>query len=280
MDFVALTDHDTVSYWFREKLKKAWILSCQSVEISARNSLYDKSLHLTMYAKLISNNINLRILNIIEWRKLLIKTQVEHLNKLWFDIDLHQFYDFNILNWRKIEWLNKYDISRFIFSDPENREKAILWNGWVQIDEEEFYLKFLKEWWKKYNEFSVRIPEYEPIIEECKNFKEESNGILSIAHPDFTFKKWWISQFIDILPHYIEQWWINAIEINSKATKEWVDAIIEAKNRYSLFLTFWSDCHKVWKPDSKHWDFWETNQFVTKEFVSESFNEYRGMLGV
>jgi len=31
---------------------------------------------------------------------------------------------------------------------------------------------------------------------------------------------------------------VNAIEINAKATKTWVEAILEAKEKYNLFLTF------------------------------------------
>lgn len=280
MDFIALTDHDTVSYWFREKLQEAWILSCQSVEISTKNKEHNKSLHLTMYAREINHDINEKLNDILKGRKLLIKTQIEHLNGLWFNLDLERLYNYISQKWRKIEWINKCDISRFIFSDETNKEIAIKSNNWDEINYEQFYLKFLKEGWDKYGDFWIRIHDYEPLLQDCKTYKEQSNAILSIAHPDFTFKKWWTSQFIDVLPHYIEQWWINAIEINSKATKEWVDAIIEAKNRYNLFLTFWSDCHKVGNPDSKHWDFWEVNPYVSKDFVSDSFDEYREILGV
>ena len=45
---------------------------------------------------------------------------------------------------------------------------------------------------------------------------------------------------------------LNAIEINTCATKEWVDAILEAKNKYGLYLTFGSDFHKENHVDGKH----------------------------
>jgi hypothetical protein len=141
-------------------------------------------------------------------------------------------------------------------------------------------MKFLKEWWERYADFWIRVHDYERSLQDCKLFREQSNAILSIAHPNFTFKKWWIDEFNDVLPHYIEHGGVNAIEINAKATKEWVDAIIEAKNKYNLFLTFWSDCHRVWKPDSKHGDFWDINPFISSDFVTESFWEYSGILGV
>jgi predicted metal-dependent phosphoesterase TrpH len=97
MDFVALTDHDKLSHWFREKLDEVWIKSCHSVEISAKNSGHNKSLHLTMYAREISDDINRKIYWILEGRMFMIKTQVEHLNNLWFKLDID----------RLIFWWNK-----------------------------------------------------------------------------------------------------------------------------------------------------------------------------
>lgn len=279
LDFITLTDHDCVSYWFREKAMKEDILSCQSVEISANNTQHNKSLHLTLYAREISQVTNDVLQNIPKSKELLIKKQIELLNQVGFSINVDDFYLFGCAGSRKISSLNKYDLTRFIFSNDFNRNVAIKLNGWVSLSEEMFYQKFFKKWWEKFSEFWVKIKDYEPSIEACKAFREESNWILSMAHPNVTFRKWWIDEFKNVLPHYINFWWINAIEINSQATKEWVIAILEARSQYGLYITFWSDNHKIWYTDTKHWDFWEINPHINNPaLLNQLFSEYRDML--
>jgi len=135
----------------------------------------------------------------------------------------------------------------------------------------------MKRWWEEFDKYWVTIDEYEASLEIVRNIKEKNNAILSIPHPNFTFK-WWISEFQNNLEHYINIWGVNALEINARATQEWVKAILEAKDTYWLYLTFGSDCHRIWIPDDKHWDFWEMNPYISEDFIKKSFNEYNNIL--
>lgn len=279
VQFLALTDHDVVSYGFREEAENAGIMSCQSVEISVNNKQHNKSLHLTFYAESISERVSQVLSNIVRTKVGLIEQQIRFFNQHGFDIKLDEFYKI-IIQWgRTIESINKFDIVGFIYFTPYNRANAIKLNDGIEIDSEWFYQKFLKKWWEKFSEYWVKIKDYEPTLEICKSFKEECNGILSIAHPNVTFRKW-IQEFEEVLPHYIEFGWVNAIEINAKASKEWIASILQAKSKYNLYLTFWSDSHKIWHSDSKHWDFWELNTLLSPDLIQASFNEYRNILRV
>lgn len=274
LDFIALTDHDRVSYWFADEVSKYWIKSTNSVEISSYNKKHNKSLHLTFYAKEISKEIKDKINEVIEAKVWLIKKQVDFFNQIWFQIDLEEMYKYYVSFWRKYESLNKFDIVRFMFLNPNNVLLAQKINDWNKIDVEGFYLKFLKRGWEKFDKYAVIINDYEVPIETCLDFVNKTSWVLSMAHPNVTFRKWWIEEFERVLPYYIENSWINAIEINAKATKIWVESILKNKEKYWLYLTFWSDFHKDWLDDWKHWYFWEQNEFISSELLKESFLEY------
>lgn len=276
LDFIALTDHDIVSYWFREEAKKLWISSCQSVEISAYNKAHDKSLHIALYAWEIWKDINGVLENIPKSKALLIEKQIEHLQKLWFYIIPELFYSETCSSWRKISSINKSDLAYFLFKNQHNRDLANQ-ISWRKIhDSEDFYQSFFKRGWEYFDVTSVRIKDYEPHIEDCKSFKEKTDWILSLVHPNVTFKRGWIEEFKKVLPHYIEVGWINAIEINAQATKDWVIAIMEAKSHYWLYITLWSDNHEIWISDRSHWNFWEINTHVNnKALISSLFSKYR-----
>lgn len=275
LDFMALTDHDVVSYGFREQAKKLWIQSCQSVEISAYNEEHDKSLHLTLYAKSIWENISQILTWVIKTKEDLIEKQIDFFISIWFIINKFEFYSFFEKLWRKKDSLNKFDIVKFMFLTLENTIIAKKLNNGIWINEEEFYLKFLKRWWEKFDEFAVIVDNYEILISECRKFQKQTEWILALPHPNVTFRKWWIKEFEKVLPFYIENWGINAIEINAKATKEWVESILKAKYKYGLYITFWSDFHKENHNDGKHWEFWDVNPFISPDWVRKYFWEYK-----
>lgn len=281
LDFIALTDHDVVSYGFKQKAKEQWIMSCESVEISASNTEHNKSLHLTFYAQEINQEIGDILSGVVRTKVGLIKKLIEKLNSQGFVIDINSFYTHTTANRRKIESLNKFDVVLYMFLFEENRKMASEINDWYQITSDEFYLKFLKKWWEWYGKYSVRVKDYEPTLSECKKFVQQCNGILSMAHPNVTFRKWGIEEFEKVLPYYIENGGINAVEINAVATRQWVSAILKAKDRYGLYLTFGSDNHKIWHTDSKHGDFWNINPYVNNSaYTKLIFSEYRDKLGV
>lgn len=88
LDFIALTDHDIVSQGFQELALSHGIKSCDSVEISANNKEHNKSLHLTLYAREISQKISDALSNVIRSKSFLIEKQVEYFNLIGFEIDL------------------------------------------------------------------------------------------------------------------------------------------------------------------------------------------------
>ncbi len=275
INFLAITDHDKVSRNLDQIALEYWVQTCESVEISAKNEKSDKSLHLTLYARHISNEIDSVLQNTLDSKISMIEKQIEALNAKGFLINIEDFYSFSLSTWRIKEWLNKFDIARYIYETPLNYN--LVQNLEPGIDIEEFYSKYFKTEWEKFPEYWILIPNYEPLLEVCKDIKEKSNGILALPHSNFTFK-WWIEEFERQLPNYINIWWINALEINCRATQKWVEAIIHAKNKYGLYLTFWSDCHKTWNSDERHWELWEMNPYITEEFMSENFSEYRNLL--
>lgn len=277
LDFVFLTDHDRVSDSFCEKANDFLVATCPSVEISSYNTDQDKSVHLTFYAKKITWEIYQILENTIKSRIKLIKTQIEVLQKTWFIIDLDDFYKYYLWENRSPDSLNRYDIARYMFLNPYNRNLAKKINDDEEIDFISFYIKYLKKWWIHSKLFYATIPRFEPNLQVLNQIRLSNNAVVSLAHSNFSF--WSIDEFNDKLPNFVINW-VNAIEINAKATLDWVTAIIKASHEHDLFLTFWSDCHFIWNFDNTHWDFWVQNPFVSQGFQEREFNRYRDLLGL
>lgn len=279
LEFIALTDHDRVSIGFKDKAAQYGIKSVESVEISARNYDHKQSLHLTCYTQQFTKDVH----DILEWirdvRKDNLELQINALQKSGFQITMQDLYDFWVSKRRKINSINKYDIARIIYTSQVNKDIWIQINNGEDIWLNNFYCEYFKREWGKFSKFWVVVPEYEPSLDICKHIQESHDAILSIAHPNYTFKKG-IWEFIEVLPHYIKNWGINALEINSSATIEWVQAIQEAAKEHDLFITFWSDNHEVWAPDNKHADFWELNSHVSDKFISDEIKKYSNKIWI
>lgn len=268
LKFIALTDHDAISSEdFISKAKEKWIESCYSTEISARDLKNKKSLHLTCYSKSFWKNIRDILENTVEKKQLLIIKQVEKLKISGFKVELNDFLNYFLSIWKKLETLNRFNIWQYLFLDPENVVLAQKISWKIDINPESFFEIFLKEIWEKYNEYWLKywidVPEYEPNIEICWFLAKTNNAIISIAHPNLSFKKEWLEYFKSIYPYYVENW-INGIEINSKADMEWIETIYEFKEKYSIIITSWSDNHCIWKVDNKHSDLWELNPLLSE----------------
>jgi hypothetical protein len=207
---------------------------------------------------------------------LMIKSQIEQLNKFGFEINLFDFYWFSCVSWKNIDWINKFDIAKYIFSKNKSK-KTLTKINWWQLQDHEFYYRYLKKEWDKYSEYWDKIGDYEPSIETIWWIREEWNSILSIAHPQLNFKKW-IDEFSRALPHYIIKWWVNAIEINTRATSDWVNAIIDLSEKYWLYLTFWSDNHNISNSTFSQWNLWELNPHLEEDFVKRSFDKYSNII--
>lgn len=277
LSYAFLTDHDRVSHYFVEKSKEYWIQTTYSTEISASNDKRDFSLHITYYAKQISNALENELNNTIESKIKLIQLQISRFKEMWFNINIWSFYKFCYKHWRKKENINKYDLARYLYEFSENIELVKKINNWVFLDLESFYLEFLKKDWKYFSWYWVIVPDYEVKISKIKKYAQIDSAIVSLAHPNFTFKSW-IDEFIKNIDYYIENWWINAIEINTKATKQMVEAIIDLSVKKGLYITFWSDNHGLWTTDRKHWDFWVLNENITIDFIKKEFDRYKHLL--
>jgi len=181
---------------------------------------------------------------------------------------------------KKIDSLNKFSISEFIYNWKYSNynKKFIKHTFWEEEDIKWLFFNLLKKWWEFYEKFRVHVSDYEPSIEKIWQLAKSSNAILSIAHPNFTFKSW-IEDFKNEISYYVDRE-INAIEINPFADKKWIETILELKKKYDLILTFGSDCHKLWWIDDKHHDFWTMNTFISDEIINENFKKFREKIGV
>lgn len=276
-----LTDHDVVGKDFAWKARQQWIFSAESVEISAYNKEENFSLHIAMYAQTITGKILDLLENTRVQKEWLITKQIARFKEEWCIIETQDFYDFYQSLGRSRNTLAKFDIARYLLENEINREIIEKLSGIKNISVVDFYTMFLKRWGAKFEEFWVRVPEYEATLEDCFEAKQHNNAVLSLVHPNFTFKKW-KEEFLQKLPYYIKVAWINAIEINSKATKDWVEMILQAKEKYGLYLTFGSDCHHIGNPDEKHEDFWVMNPYILErygeEFIQKEFEKYENLL--
>ena len=136
----------------------------------------------------------------------------------------------------------------------------------------------MKSEWEFYEEFRVNTDKYEPSVEKIWELSKKDNAILSIAHPNFTFKKG-VEEFKKEIPYYIEKW-VNAIEFNAKVDYKWGKAIMEVKEKYNLILTFGSDCHMIWWNDDKHATFWTVSPFINQDILKENLDKFREKTGV
>ena len=270
---ITLTDHDIASSKdFVLNAKEKWITSFSASEISVRDYDIDKSLHFTYYAKDFNSKVKDIIQNTREKKIDMIVAQIDKLKQKGFIIDINDFYNYYLSKWKTIETLNKMCIAKYIFQNISNID-FITKIVWKNISEEEFLHLFLKEWWDYYEQYSNKIKDYEPSVEVCWALAIANKAVLSIAHPNLTFWKNGISYFKELLPKYTK-FWVNAIEINSKAPKEWLGAIYEAKKQFDLVLTAWSDNHFIWYSDRKHWNIWEINQLLTIEDREKILKEF------
>jgi hypothetical protein len=84
----------------------------------------------------------------------------------------------------------------------------------------------------------VAAPEYTPFVENvAQAVVPLSQGILSVAHPNFSWGKSGTAGFQRDMKTLVEKG-VNGIEINALATPEWTRVILEVREKYGLLLTF------------------------------------------
>lgn len=275
LELITLLDHDrVVTEEFIASARKRWIETLYSSELSIWLYEEGKSMHFWYYSTSVSEKVEEILEKTRTWSARMLEVQIQKLSDLWFDITSKDFDMFLAWKWRDINGWNKFWIVECLFQKVQNVEIAekILWR---KTNIEDFFLSCLKAWGEKNAMFNVKIDDYEPSVEVISEISAFNDTLISIAHPNFTFK-WWIEEFEEKAPKLIELW-VGAIEINSKATPEWIEAINEMCEKYGLLRTMWSDNHKVWYTDNKHGDFWELNPHVSwdeRRKILDDFKNY------
>ena len=202
-----------------------------------------------------------------------LELQIELLNSHWFKISRLEFFIYFGTKKIKIDNLNSWHIATYIFRFPENLA-LIKKMTWEEITTGAFIRRFLKREWDFWHIGSVTLPEYEPNISLLWELARENDAILAIAHPNF---KLTVHQFRARIESYLNAW-VNAVEINTRASPEWVKLILEYKQKYWFLITFWSDSHFKKSSDSKHWELWEPNPYVSKRLINQSMRKFEDFL--
>lgn len=287
LEFLALTDHDVISSPdFQGYLLDVWIRTCDSVEISAHNPDFWKSLHLVSYAHIFNESLNQILGQSRSGKFERNKGQIEKLVKqFWFDGTYIEFCDYmEEKRKRKVNTANGFDISCYLMSFPWNK---ILWEKILaniekkdgKTIQESFFYECMKRWGQLFKTYGFEVPEYEPTVEQTvQEVVQKSQGIVSLAHPNVTFasNKWGIREFLRTVENYVEQG-VNAVEINTQANPDWVQAIMYVQQKYNLILTFGSDCHEIGYSgkDGKHASIGEQNPHVSPEIREKNFRIFQ-----
>lgn len=276
LKFIVCTDHDKLNPEFINLANIAWIESVNWVELSTRIEEIKRNLHFTLYfSEGNTTGLEEMILNSRKWRGKKVEKQINLLQSNWFDIEYEKYLDYFWANKKSHSNLNSSHIARYIYNNPRNIE-LIYKLIWENLDKDQFIQRCLmKEWDLSYIGWWVQVPEYLPSLQKCVEIKEKINWIISLAHPNFKFSK---KNFEEYLKLFLDQW-LDAVEINSKATKEWVNLILKLQDKYWYLITFWSDCHFKWA-DDKHWELWDINPHLNQNTIEENMKIFRNQLKI
>lgn len=272
LDFICVTEHDIVNTQFPILARENGIESIEWVEISVFDKkIANKSLHITCYAdkfsgeiiKVLENNRNGKINKIIK--------QIEVLKNNWFQIDYDEFLEYNKNKWFDVQNLNNSHISEYIYLNEYN-VNLIRELTWEDMKWWDFIRRCLKTTGDLRHIGWVHVDDYEPSMNKVWELSKESGYFLSLAHPNFTFRNdfalfyLFMQEYKDIL---------NGIEINSLASKEWVEVILRTAKKYNMILTFWSDDHFERElVDDVHWKLWDTNPNLSPNDIMENFRSF------
>ncbi|MDD2487796.1 MAG: PHP domain-containing protein [Candidatus Gracilibacteria bacterium] len=268
MDFIACTDHDIINSDFPALAEKEGIRSCEAVEISGFDSRYNQHLHLTCYSRHFSrgakgiiegdgNNIYQKLDSSREGRQQKARKQIQLLKSNGFDINEDEFFAFFKKRGINHENVNSSHISNYIFAIPGNISHIKKLTG-EDMDRVKFLQECLKDEGRFHQIGAITVPEYEPTLEICGNLAKDNDAILSLAHPNFKIT---MDTFKQRIGYYLNCG-INAVEINAKATKEWVNLILEYQKEYKYLITFGSDSHFRKNDDKEHGEFGIMNPYM------------------
>lgn len=280
IDIFAITDHDRITTHpdFPAWVQKDGRLILEWVEVSGRyeHGDYRKSVHIPAYALSLKWELQDILTGIRRGKAEKVQRQCEQLKSNWCMIELpdSRIVPFSFDAMRACfpetqeDGFNNAHLTELVLKYRKNLRKLQDIAPW--ITEHNLLRDGFKSEWKYRKEISLRekLPEYEPRIEELIEAVDRNNTIVSLAHPNYTFAT--IAEFRQHIGR-ITALGVNAIEINSTATREWTDEIelirdwqVESYSPPSL-LTFGSDCHDLYptRVDNRHSLLWDMNPYIT-----------------
>lgn len=125
---------------------------------------------------------------------------------------------------------------------------------------------------------AVEVPPYEPQIRDMAEHLESDRTIRSIAHSHLNYSNVGRGVFAERVIPLIREKAINALEIHSSATPDWIQTYLEIRERTGILLTFGSDCHFDRIPGSTHTWIGELNQHVDEQLLRREFDRFRDYL--
>jgi len=276
LDFIAVSDHDIFNEEFPVKARKYWFNSCEAVEISV-NWHNSNEVHILTYSSLFSIEIKKKIKSILEntrqTRVWILENKIDSLNDRSIRVNLQEFYEFFSHKWIKPESITVRDLAKYVYLNKKNAAfiKDIFWD---HICYDTFLREFLREDWD-YWIIWWRIKCYFlPSIDDIRKNLDTSRTIISLAHPQDIFKN--THEMTENIAFYIDKW-VNAIEIDSQTSKNWVHAIMHIKKEYNLVLTTWSNSHRD-DTDEKHDEIWAQNPELNNSVINENYKQFLDLI--
>jgi histidinol phosphatase-like PHP family hydrolase len=277
----AITDHDKIT---RHPDFPAWIqqdgrLILEWVEVSARYERWDyrKSIHIPIYALSLRWELEDILAGIRRGKAEKVQRQCEQLraNGCMIELPDRRIVPFSYDAMRlcfpgtQEDGYNNAHLVELVLRHRDNIRK--LEDVAPGIDAKNLMKEGFKSEWKYTKSISLRdkLPEYEPRIEELMEVVDRDNTIVSIAHPNYTFRS--IEEFHE-QAGYIMSLWADTIELNSTASLEWIEGIEQIRNwqieSYTspCHLTYGSDCHDLYptRPDARHSLLGDMNPYVSQ----------------
>jgi predicted metal-dependent phosphoesterase TrpH len=278
MVLAATTDHN--NFWDNDSRKIIYEenlgIFVPWIEISTSQVIFDgkkeTDLHITAYGEFPYNQELEEILNNTRTGK--SKKTYERLGIIiekfwlvWSPEDCRRF----LLKTRGARDLkSKHFIWEYLYSIVENRNTL---NKLFPKGHEDFYRQIFEEDWEYRKSCKVEgFQNYKPSVAEVTRYLPKGT-IIALPHLQISFRKDFeegnIEKIKNLVEHCISNGWINAIEINSKASKKDVETILSLADEYKLILTMWSDNHWIWHSDSRHWELWEQNEHLDQLLINK-----------
>lgn len=190
LELVIVTDHDRVNREARALLEKAGIASLDGVEISTKDYDSEHSLHVLLYADSISSRTEQVLAAVRSGREEKVRRQCELLRKNGFPITFEELALHAERSRIGIDCLTNGHISHFLLQSEEARKRAAEIAGRPVETKTDFIWAFLKEKSDFPEVGHVQVAEYEPGIGEITALAKRDGGLLSVAHPNFSFSRY------------------------------------------------------------------------------------------